>query len=217
MTQWWEALTTFEKVLWFIAIPFSFILVIQMILTFTGMGGEDTDIGPGDVSGGDLDLSSDAVTDSGSATHSAGDAMGSDVAFNFFTIRNFIAFFTLFGWAGIAAYNGGLSKFWTIIIAVVAGIIAMAIVSMLFYFLNKLQDSGGALNIRNAINQVGDVYLPIKANNGNVGKIQINVQGAVREMQAITKGDKDLPTGTVIKVTGVASDHILVVEKMKVN
>lgn len=211
MTQWWETLSVFEKVLWFIAIPFSVILIIQMILTFAGMGGGDSDIGTGDVGSPDHDLSGDPSTDSGS--DSPGHFEG-EVSFNFFTIRNFIAFFTLFGWAGIAAYNSGVSIFWTIIIALFAGLVAMTLVSSLFYFLTKLQDTGGGLNIYNAVGQIGNVYIPIKAGGGNVGKIQVTVQGAVREMQALTRSEVDLPTGTVVKVTGIASGNIVVVEKI---
>jgi hypothetical protein len=217
MTEWWEALSNFEKVFWYVAIPFSLILIIQMILTFAGMGGEDADVGGGetDISGldleadGDLDISD--VSDTGDSGFNISDA---DPSFNFFTIRNFIAFFTLFGWAGIAAIDGGMNKTLTILIAIAAGLIAMTLVSALFYFISKMVDNGGALKIRNALNQIGDVYIPIKANAGNVGKVQITVQGSLREMQAITKKEFDLPTGTVVKVTGIVSNSILVVEKI---
>lgn len=215
MQAWWESLSTFEQIFWYIAIPFSVILFIQMILTFAGMGGDDADVGGGesDISGLDLetdiDMDVDAVDSDGYAALSDGDP-----SFHFFTIRNFIAFFTMFGWGGIAALDYGLDRTWTIIISIIAGLVAVLIITALFYFISRLQDSGGGINIRFALGKIGNVYLPIKANGGNIGKIQVTVQGGLREMQAITKDMEDLPTGTVVKVVGIASNSILVVKKI---
>ncbi|NOX45657.1 MAG: hypothetical protein GXO89_01605 [Chlorobi bacterium] len=216
MYEWWEAFSGFEKVFWYIAIPFSVILIIQMILTFAGMGGSDSDVGGGDadVSGLDLDTDTDIDVDTTEDVDTDGDNFDMVPSFHFFTIRNFIAFFTLFGWGGIAAFQNGFSRTWTIIIAFIAGVIALLAVSALFYFMGKLVDSGGSLRIRNALGKIGDVYIPIKANAGSIGKVQITVQGSLREMQAMTKGDSDLKTGTVVKVTGIAGNNILVVDKV---
>ncbi|MCD4737424.1 MAG: hypothetical protein K8R53_15375 [Bacteroidales bacterium] len=219
MNEWWASIDTFERLFWYLAIPFSIILIIQMILTFVGMGGSDSDVGGGetDISGLDLetDIDIDAdMIDVSDAMDSSDAPFDLDPSFHFFTIRNFIAFFTLFGWAGIAAWNEGMSKTWTILIATAAGLLAMIIITALFYFISKMQDSGGALRIRYALNQIGNVYIPIKAKAGNVGKVQIALQDSMREMQAITRGDEDLNTGAVVKVVGIVSNSILVVEKI---
>ncbi len=187
-------------------------------MTFAGMGGGDSDIGGGDtdISGIDLEVGGDTdidISDTGDASE-ASNMADADPSFNYFTVRNFIAFFTMFGWAGIAAWNEGLSKTWTISIAILVGLITMGVVSALFYYMSKLQDAGGSLKIRNALNQVGNVYIPIKAAGGNVGKIQITIQGSFREMPAITKDDEELATGTVVKVVGIVSNSILVVQKV---
>lgn len=210
MTEWWNSFSSFEQVFWYIAIPFTVILFIQMLLTFAGMGGTDADVGDADLSGLDTDGDIDAAED----YDTGGDDFDMTPSFHFFTIRNFIAFFTLFGWAGIAAFENGLNRTWTIIIAMLAGIFAMFIVASLFYFMGKLVDNGGALSLKNAINKIGNVYIPIQANSGSIGKININIQGSLRELQAMTQGDKDLKTGTVVKVVGIASDSILIVEKV---
>jgi len=219
MTEWWESLSSFEQVFWYIAIPFSIILLIQMILTFAGMGGSDSDVGGGetDISGMDLEVDTDVdlldISDASDVTD-ASDIPDFDPSFHFFTVRNFIAFFTMFGWAGIAAWNEDLSKTWTIIIAIIAGLITMGVVTALFYYISRLQDSGGSIKMKNALNQIGNVYIPIQAAAGNVGKVQITVQDSLREIPAITKGDEDLPTGTVIKVVAIVSNSILVVKKV---
>ncbi|MBL6963138.1 MAG: hypothetical protein ISR55_04895 [Bacteroidetes bacterium] len=211
MQDLWTSLSTFEQIFWYIAIPFSVILLIQLILTFAGMGGGSADIGEGvvDIPDADIDVDSDGVFNHDDSIM-AGDGAPQ---FGVFTIRNFIAFFTVFGWSGIAGIRGGLSTPWVIIVAAVLGVIAMLIISALFYFISKLADSGGTLIIKNAINQIGTVYIPIKASSGNIGKIQITVQDSLHELKALTKLKEDLPTGTVVKVTGLASDNVLVVEK----
>ncbi len=204
MQAWWDALSAIEKVFWLLAIPFSIIFVIQMILTFIGIGGGATDPGA-DFS--DINFESDATDHD--ALHSNDDF---GPGFSFFTIRNFIAFFTVFSWTGIAFINAGYSNIATIFFAILAGLFAMVIISAMFYFIMRMADSGN-VSIKNALGAVGKVYIPIKANNGNVGKIQVTFQGALREMQAITKADQDLPTNTLVKVTGIAGDEILIVEK----
>lgn len=203
MQVWWETLTAFEKVFWAIALPFSLIFFIQLVLTLFGMGGA-TDPGVDSLDhGGDIPHDHDA-------SHSGDDA---SPGFSVFTIRNLITFFTIFGWAGLATNHYGLSHFWSILIALGLGIAAMFVVSSLFYFIMKLAGSGN-MNINNAIGQTGKVYLPIKANSGNTGKVHINIQGGLREISAITKNTEDLPTGTIIKVTGIATEDVLIVEKV---
>lgn len=205
MQTWWDALTTIEKVFWLIAIPFSVIFIIQMVLSFTGIGGGSTD------PGADIpDMQTDISSAGHDISHSNEDA---GPGFSFFTLRNFIAFFTLFGWSGLALNNAGISIGITLTLAVLIGIVAMLIISSLFYFTMKMADSGN-VSVKNAIGATGKVYLPIKAKNGNVGKVQVTFQGSIREMQAVTMLDKDLSTNTIIRVTGLADENILIVERI---
>lgn len=210
MQAWWTELSSFEKMFWYIAIPFSAILLIQMIMTIVGMGGDSMD---GDI-GGDFDGDMDAdIADGDGTFEESGHVYGADYAsFDIFTVRSLIAFFTMFGWAGITGVRQEFSTGATILFATGLGLVMMFIISGLIYFISKLADNG-TMDIRNALNQVGNVYIPIKANGGNVGKIQVNIQDSLREMQAMTKKDEDLSTGMVVKVTGILSGNILVVEK----
>ncbi len=200
MQTWWDAITAIEKVFWIIAIPFSIIFLIQMVLSFTGIGGGATDPGADipDVSGEGHDI-----------THS-NDDVGS--GFSFFTIRNFIAFFTLFSWSGLAFTNSGFNLAITLLLSVFVGILGMLVISSIFYFTMKMAESGN-FSIKNAIGATGTVYLPIKANKGNIGKVQVTFQGSLREMNAVTNRDSDLTTNSLIKVTGLADENILIVEK----
>jgi membrane protein implicated in regulation of membrane protease activity len=107
----------------------------------------------------------------------------------------------------------GLSNVLTVIISVVFGFIAMVIISLLFYFITKLAESGNS-NSKNAIGKTGKVYIPIKANSINTGKIQISYDGSLREVNAITKGSEDLVTGTLVKVIDILGENTLIVEKV---
>jgi hypothetical protein len=186
--DWWNNIPTFEKIFWYFAIPFTVVFIIQTILTFIGMG-DDVDIGEGD---GDL-------------------LDGVDSSFPIFTVRNFIIFFTVFGWTGIAATNGGLSKGTTVVLAVLIGLIVMFIVAGIFYFMSRLVESGN-IDLNNAVNCVGEVYLTIPEKRAGMGKIQIEFQGGVREINAVTDG-KTLHTGEMVKVVKVLENHVLLVEK----
>ena len=70
------------------------------------------------------------------------------------------------------------------------------------------------MKIKNAIGVVGEVYLPIGAKRSKMGKIQIKVQGSLRELEAITDAEVELSTTTLIKVIGVVSSELLLVEKL---
>lgn len=135
------------------------------------------------------------------------------VGFQFFTFKGIVAFFTIFGWTGITCLNNGFSSTATIIIATIAGLIMMVITSSLFYWMHKLAESG-TLNINNAVGVIGEVYLPIGAERSKMGKVQLKVQGSLRELEAITDELEDLKTGAMVKVSKIVSAEILLVEKI---
>ena len=189
MQEFFYGMSTFEQTYWLMAIIGSGIFAIILILTFLG---------------GDMD--SDMTAD---ATEFEADDGG--VGFQFFTFKNLIAFFTIFGWTGVVCSGYGLSTGVTLTISVLAGLLMMVATSSLFYFVSRLAEDG-TLKIKNAIGAIGEVYLPIGANRSKTGKVQIRVQGALRELDALTDEDKNLATGTVVIVTEIVSTELLLVE-----
>lgn len=202
MIQWWNGIPSFEKVFWYFAIPFSVVFIIQLILTFMGMN-DDTDVGD-DHSMFDHSDAHDLDLDSGESL----DGMSS---FHFFTVRNFIIFFTVFGWTGIVGANSNLSNTVTIILSILLGLIVMAIVSGIFYLTNKLVENG-TMSLANAMHCIGEVYITIPANGNGVGKVSITLQGSLREIEAMTEGD-EIKSGELIEVIGAVNNQVLVVEK----
>ncbi|KJS06324.1 MAG: hypothetical protein VR77_05875 [Flavobacteriales bacterium BRH_c54] len=188
-SSWWAGKASFEQVYWLIAIPSSLALLVTLVMTFLGGDFED--------GGVDEDISGD-------------DGAG----FQFFTLKNLIGFFTFFAWSGLACIKGNISVPITIMISTFCGLVMMTLMAGIFYFMSKLTDDG-TLKMTNAINRIGEIYLPVMANRGNIGKIQINIQDSVRTLQAMTDDDEDLPFGSVVTVTEVINGNILLVTKFK--
>lgn len=185
LPQWWDGLTTFEQIYWTIAIPFTLIFCIQTVLTFIGA----------EMDADDMDIDGEA-----------------ELGFQFFTIKNFVAFFTFFGWTGIATLDAGMSLLVSVVIALLAGLTMMTVMASIFYMFSKLTDSG-TMDVKNAIGGVGEVYLTVKAKRGNIGKVSIMVQGSLRELEAITDDEQDLNNGMVITVKDVINGNLLLISK----
>ena len=190
MKEFFDGMSSLEQSYWIIALVGSAIFLIIFILTFIG--------------GGDTDMEADA---------SDFEADDGGVGFQFFTFKGIVAFFTIFGWSGIVCIDNGLSTTVTLIISTIAGLIMMILTSSLFYWMHKLAESG-TLKIKNAVGVIGEVYLPIGAERSKMGKVQIKVQGSLRELEAITDEPEELKTGSMVKVIEIVSAEILLVEKL---
>lgn len=196
MTEWWNALDSFEKALWAITLIATIIFIFQTIATFMGMdsdGGLDGDMDGGDMSGG-MD----------------GDG-GEGMPFQLFTLRNFINFFLGFGWTVISLQDNIDNRPLTLVIGAVVGALLVAAVMYMFYYMGKLAESGN-MNIANALNKTVQVYLPIPANRQGVGKVQIKLQGSLHELDAITDGEA-IASGGVARVKEIIDGKLLLIEK----
>ena len=188
----WADLTLFEQVYWAITIPATLIFVILLVMTIFG-GDMDTDV--------DTDLNVDS------------DISHADtIPFQFLSLKNIVAFFTVFGWSGIGFIHAGLATWLVIMLSVICGLLMMLAMASLFYFMSRLAESG-TLKMNNAIGKLGEVYLVIPAKRKGMGKVQINVQGSLRTLDAITDEEENLPTSSIIQVLDVIDDQILLVKK----
>lgn len=192
--DWWSSLNGTQQMFWGISIIFSVLFVIQFVLSLIGLDFEGET---------DFDVSTDTDTDHGYSL---------DPSFTLFSVRSIIAFFTFFGWTGVLALNAGLGTTMAVISASVSGFMAMAIVGYMMYLFSKLGESGN-VDLNEALFQTGEVYLTIPAGKRAVGKIHINIQGTMKEMDAITEG-KTLATGATIRVVEVVGENLLLVESV---
>ncbi len=187
ITSWWQSMEIFEKTFWFITFLFSMLFVVQTIISF--IGGDDGS------SSGHADISVD--NDHG-------------VDQQYFTIKNFITFFTIFGWVGIAGIKGNLPTFQVILFALISGMVVVALMVFLFARMTQLRASG-TLDIRNAMHQPAETYLSIPAMRGGYGKVHIRIQGSLHEMRALTDDKEDITTGTPVRVIGIINESVLLV------
>lgn len=187
MYEWWETLSVIEKAFCYIAVPSTVVFILQMVLTFFGIGdGYDVD---GDGFGGHL------------------------IGFDIFTFRNFITFFTVFSWAGIAGLDWGFPLILVLIGATFVGVIVVLIISSLFYFTSRLSESG-TMSLSGVKGCKGTVYLKIPGEKSGKGQIQIVVNGSLRTLDAITL-ERELLTGEAVEVVDVIDDQVLLVQEYK--
>jgi hypothetical protein len=186
----WSEVGIFEQVFWVITIPATVIFLVLLVLTVLG---SDADV--------DVDTDVDAGIDAGDS-----------IPFQFLSLKNIVAFFAVFGWSGIGFVNAGLSSWLVILLATICGLLMMIAMAALFYFMSRLAESG-TLNMKNAVGKLGEVYLIIPAKRNGMGKVQLNVQGSIRTLDAITDEPETIPTSSIIQVIDVIDDQILLVKK----
>ena len=132
------------------------------------------------------------------------------IGFQFITLKNLVAFFTIFAWAGLACLDGGMSTGLSIVISALSGVVMMVIMASIIYFMGKLADDG-TLKLSNAKGKIGSVYLTIPAKRKGFGKVQVTVQG-VRTLDAMTDNEEDIPTGAVVEIVDIFNNETIIVK-----
>ena len=196
IATWWAELSPVMKLLWGVTLSASLIFVIQTVMTFLGADADSTDF---DV---DVDTSMDGS-----------DLSNIEGGSNLYTFRNFVNFFLGFGWTAILLEKSVKSTALVIILAVLVGVGLVIAVMYLFKWLSSMQQSGNINVYKAAVGCQGKCYLRIPAERGGEGKVQITIQGAVREYNAVTDGDA-IKTGTPVKVVEVINANTLLVEEL---
>lgn len=223
--SWFAGLPFLEKLFIYIAAPSTVILVLQTLLLF--VGGDSDDGGDAmlesDSSGIDfegLEPDADLSLDSGELaaadlddvqTLPEGGDVHSSAGLRFLTTRGIVAFLTVSGWTGICSMELGVPSLLAIILAVHFGAAAMIGIAYLVRAMMGLQSSG-TVQYRKALGMIGDVYLPIPANGGGVGKVSLAL-GGVKEYDAVTTEETAIKTGELVRVTDIIRDGIMVVER----
>ncbi len=198
----WDTLTTLGKIYWIIAIPSTAIFVIIFLLSLIGA---DKDVDSHIDFSGHIGLEQDIHAGEVSGHMGFGDY--------FLSFKAIMSFLTMFSWIGIAGLSANLLPIITIIISLFAGLIMMTAISALLYYMSRLQYSG-TMEFKNAIGQIGDVYITIPANKSAVGKVQVKVQGSLRTLDAVTEENEDLKPNTDIEILNVLENNILLVKKV---
>ncbi|MFH1843207.1 MAG: hypothetical protein ABIF77_08355 [bacterium] len=214
MTEWWSQLTLELQIFYGIGMCATGILVIQLVLSLFGLG-DHGDAADG-VDGGGLDfdhggdIGMNADVGMGVDIHD-----GSDVAhasgLQVLSTRTVIAFMAGFGWTGVVAQRGGLGMSLSLLLAMVVGLVLMWLVFSLMRMLYGMRQSG-SLDYRNAIGQVGKVYIGIPAAGAGSGQVEVLVQGRLAVVEARCESSEKIPSGSQVRVKKLLSARTLLVE-----
>ncbi len=207
--DWWNSLSLVSQIFACVAIPATLILLIQTLLLFLGIGDDADGIDdiPDDVPEADI----------GDGTYGeelpseAHDGIGLE-GLRIFTVRGIVAFFVVFGWVGMVMDGTGISLAITIPVSMVCGFAMMLALAFIFRAILKLRNDGNADN-RNAVGTSGKVYLTIPPSRSGAGKINIMLQGAYVERDAVTDDESPITTGCEVVVIGVSGETELVVRR----
>ncbi|HLF63078.1 MAG TPA: hypothetical protein VI603_04985 [Saprospiraceae bacterium] len=190
LDEWWQLLSPAQHVFWIIALLFSVLFIIMFGLSLLGLN---------------TDSDADVEVDHGSAHD-----FSVDKDFSAFSIRSIIAFFTFFGWTGVYLLSQGRGLVFATAISALAGSTAMFVVAYMIYKFAQMEKSG-TVDVLNALEQTGEVYLSIPQNLEGKGKIHIVVDGSLHEFDAETKG-QSLMTGSQVRVVEILENEVLLVE-----
>ncbi len=213
MLDWWVALGSAGQVFACIAIPATVMLLIQMVLTLIGLGGEsDADADGADV---DADIEADGI-DEGFEPDGAEDSFekgeGLDAGLRFFTFRGLIAFFSVMGWVGTICCGNGMGLAPSILISAASGFFAMLVIALLMKWLFSLQYDGTE-DIRDALGVSGTVYMRIPPSRTGKGKISAVIQGKLCEKYAVTDEETIINRDEEVTVVGISGEETLIVRR----
>ena len=195
IATWWAGLSLVMKILWSVTLTASLIFIIQSILTFVGADADSN-----------FDVDVDTSADGGDLSNIEGGS-------NLYTFRNFVNFILGFGWSAILLQDSVPSVPLRVVLSVLIGLALVAAVMYLFKWLAGMQQSGNINLQKSAAGCEGKVYLTIPEGRSGSGKVQIAINGAVREYDAVTESETPLKTGTSIRVVDALDANTLLVEE----
>ena len=218
MLNWWNSLDALQHFFAYVAIPATLILCIQTVLLLFGLGaGGDGDLDSdtsgldtGDGTAPDLDAPDTDVPDSWDGE--GGHDLAHDPGLRIFTIRGLVAFFSVFGWAGLALSRSGVPGGVSTLIAFLLGLGAMVVLALVLRGALGLQ-SDGTMNLKNALGLCGTVYLTVPPRRQGTGKITLVLQGQLGEFEALTDEPEPLKTGQSVQVIGLSGPIMVVCRK----
>jgi hypothetical protein len=178
------------------------LMVLQLVMMITGVGGDadSSDFGDSGDVGGDADSDGISDTDGNSAI---GEHSHTVDIFKVLSLRTIIAGITFFGLGGLAGLTGGTTKLVSVILAIASGLIAIYFVYYLYLSVANLK-SDGSISSKTLVGSFGNVYIKIPASGTGVGKVLVNQQERTMEYEAVTAGN-ELKAGTPIVVVRIVS------------
>lgn len=129
----------------------------------------------------------------------------------FFSFKNITAFLSMFGWVSISCIYQNIPLAISLFIGIVGGITLMGIMSVLFYFTQKLKENQRP-EAYQSFDNTGKVVLKVGSNRSQIGKIKVKIDGKQKVMKAMTDFDHDLEKDTEIRVDSVNENGIFIIK-----
>jgi len=177
-----------EAAYWVIALTATFLFFIKFLLSLFG-----GDSGESDIS--DIDFADGSDISDGSE-------MDSETDGSLFSVDTVLSFLNGIGWIGVICYR--FTHFSTgviISITLTTGIITFFFAYFLIKNINKFESSGNT-DIRNAIGNIGTVYISIPKSGEGKGQVQVELQGRLATLDAMSM-NSEIKTGEKILVCAV--------------
>ncbi|WP_437230812.1 NfeD family protein [Planctomicrobium sp. SH661] len=191
-----------ETLFFFSALIGGTFLICQLAMTLLGMSSE----------AGDIEFADDLPdADSPASSETSGDdGHQSSWLFGIISFRTLVAAATFFGMTGMFMSRIGADLPDQLFVAIASGLAAMFGVHSLMKSFHRLNQSG-TLRTSNAIGKAGTVNVSIPANQSGYGKVQIEIQGRLEELPALTTRNEPLAAGSRVNVVGLRG-NVLEVE-----
>lgn len=188
MSEWFKGLSALEHVYLWLGVAATAFLIVQIILLLCTSFGGDVDIdGDGDI---------DVDTDSG---------------VSIFTVKSVTAFFAVGSWAGLLTCTLASQKLqWlSVLVAILAGAAAMAVVALAMRAMLKLQ-CNGAVQYEKLTGKQATVYVAIPAARSGRGKITLTAQGRFLELDAMTDETDKISVDECVEIISTDNDCAVV-------
>lgn len=190
--EWFKSLTILEHIYFWLGIVSTLFLIIQILMMcFSSFGGD-----------ADMDVDGDGVID--------GD-LDADSGISIFTVKSLTAFFAVGSWSGLLTCSLVADNLhWlSIIIAIIAGGIALTGVAFALHALKKLQ-CNGAVQYDKLVGQHATVYVSVPPSRSGRGKITLNAQGKFMEIDAVTDSEERLAVDEVVEIISTENECAVV-------
>lgn len=196
-----------EPIFLFSALIGGTFLVCQFAMTLLGLSDGDHDLDGGDHFDGAGEADGDLPAD--------GDAHHSSWLFGILSFKTLVAAFTFFGLSGMFMIRTGAEVRDQLLVSIVCGLGALFGVHALmrsFYRLNQ----NGTMRLGNAVGRIGTVNVSVPASRSGMGRVQLEIQGRLEELAAVTEHDSPIKSGSQVRVTGLLQNNLLEVLPLEI-
>jgi hypothetical protein len=196
--MWWESLTSFQQIMFVIAVSSSAVMLIFLVLMLIGVDGSDFD----GVDTPDLDV--DFLND---------EPLSGIGGLRILTLKGVLAFLSIGAWTAYL-FVDLLGPIFSSLIGVVLGFVAAFLQALAYRAMMRLESSGN-IDYNNAVGKTGTVYMRVPKLKSGKGKVTLVIQERYAEIDAVTEEEEDILPKTSIVIIGLLDPTTLIIKTNK--